>query len=239
MTNFVSSGRLASNAEFSQRVQGAIVAYAQDVRSEPIAKNADGSLDQVGVKRHSLAEQVLSDPSRYAVRFAAALSVDPSVSSAFETTESQAEVSDALISATVSDEWDATAGVRPDDTFSPTRDELASNPGFQRRVYQICSDLANTVVAASPYSGSDQALVDAEKIKRLFAVRFQAGKYVMQPYPLNFTTNVLSGSAIAGLENLNDITDEMIAARLAELVSLFVKGQLELTALGVDSGLLQ
>lgn len=235
MTNFIDSARLAASADFSQRLQGAILAYALSVKTESVSINADGSHNQVESKRHNLADQVLSNPSQQAFRFASLVSIDNQVSDAYA--GDQSTVSDVLISATVDAAWNSMAGVRSEDSFTPTRSELAMNPGFQRRVYQVCSDLANGVVASAPDT-STEATISQEKVKRLFAVRFQAGKYLSPQFQTNFATNVLSGSTIAALPDYNAITDAMIASRLTELVALFVKGQLELTALGVDSGLL-
>lgn len=235
---FADSVQLMGNADFVNRVQAALLVQATEVKGETIRYNADRSFNMVDSKRQGFADQVLQNPSQIAYRAASLVAVDDTVIASYSNGD-HSTIDDAEIVAALATLWDDLSGVRSEDVFDPSPDELANNVGFQRRVYQVCAQLANGVIASAPYSGNDPALLAAEKVKRLFAVRFQAGKYLAPPFPLNFAANVVAGSTIAALTDFNDITDAMISARLQELVGMFVKGQTELEALGVDTGLLQ
>lgn len=104
--------------------------------------------------------------------------------------------------------------------------ELAIDPRFQARVYQIIAAKANGVLAQAPVSESDPHY-EANRLQRGFAMRLQAGLYLSPQFKQNFAINVLG--AIGSVEA---VTDAALSATIDGLLTLFVASRLELNASG-------
>lgn len=101
--------------------------------------------------------------------------------------------------------------------------DLANDPRFQARVYQIIAAKANGVL-------SQAAIPDNEgnRIMRGFAMRLQAGLYLTPQFKQNFAINILG--AIGSVEA---VTDASLSATIDALLTLFVASRVELNASGV------
>lgn len=253
--------RLAANDGFQAKVAKALITAATDVKGEDAVLNVRGGVGLSGGaqvsdysrKRAALASQILSDVSTLIGRVSGLVAIQPGISSQLDAVdgEDDAALGDKLddavsyndVAFTVNTLFNDLAGVDSwDATEAPTGAVLtaahASDPVFQDRVYQIGASLANSLlVAAPPAADASDAVKAIDGVKRIFALKYQAGRYIGPAYKLNYAVNVLADPDLAG-KTPEEITDTEILTRLAELVEIFAQSMAAFKAAGVDTGLL-
>jgi hypothetical protein len=253
------AGRLAAYDGFQARVIKALVAAAIDVKAEdPVYDTSGVPIGGVRIssrtsKRANLANSILADPKALAARTSSLVAAQPGISSLLEPVDVEDDANtgstldDAVsyndIAFTVNSLYDNLAGVDPwESTTSPSGASLAAgyagDPAFQARVYQLGAQIANEILVATPPAADADAAVKAvDTIKRLFAIKYQAGRYIGNEYRLNYAVNVLADPGLA-TKAPEDITDAEIKARLLQLTTIFATSMAGFKAAGVDTGLL-
>jgi hypothetical protein len=255
--------RLAAADGFQSKVNKALVAAATDVKGEPaVFTTVNGS---VGVstysqKRGGLASRILADVAEITPRISGLIAAQPGISASLDAVdgEDNASLPDLLSDAvpyndvafTVNALFNDIAGVDSwDGSESPRGASLtagyASDSVFQDRVYQIGAGLANSLlVAARPAvvdpanpTPQEQAALAVDGVKRVFALKYQAGRYISPTHKLNYAVNVLASPTLSDLTP-EEITDSQILTRLAELVEIFAQAMAAFQAAGIDTGLL-
>jgi hypothetical protein len=215
---------------------------------------ADGSFIarvSAAVAAKSITEGMVgSDSNRFLLPVASALSasIDAAITTddedGAETAAAVAALTDSDIDTAVASVYNTVNGIKTE-TGATLTSTFARNSEFQNRVYQIGAGLANSIlVAARPTvadaqnpTAQEQAALAIDGVKRVFALKYQAGRYGSFVHKENYAVNVLADPDLS-TKTPDEITDEEILARLAELVTIFAQSLAAFQAAGIDTGLL-
>ena len=221
MSTPVFAAELEGNSDFQQELIAAILEVASDVRSVALS----GS--RTDLARAGFADLMTSDKTLALSRFGRVV--------ALAIVDETGGFVPADVKPAVEAVWDTLAGI-PNVTGALAIAGQAQSYDFQQRVYVIGARLASDILNSSPPAADAPASVKAiDGIKRVFAIRFQAGRFTGPQHQLNYAVNVLAPLTPA---EAAAITDEDIYNRLSELTSLFAANQAALSAAGVNTGLL-
>jgi hypothetical protein len=221
MSDPIVAAQVEGSSAFQEEVIAAALSHAALVRSVALSgSRADAT-------RASLADAILGDKLQALSRFGRIVAL------AVVQADGTYDIAD--IATSIASTWDQTAGV-PTQVGALALSAQALSPDFQQRVYVVGARLANDILLSAPPASDASAGVKAvDGIKRVFALKYQAGRFIAPQYQLNYAVNVL---ALLTPEEAADITDAQIYTRLAELTGLFATTQAALTAAGVNTGLL-
>jgi hypothetical protein len=226
LSTYEKVGRVVADGSFIARVSAAVAAKAVTEGSVganperfllPVANSLSGAFDA----------QITTDDEDGA-----------------ETSAAIAAIEDSALDTAVGAVWDKVQGV-PALSGAALTSTFARDSEFQNRVYQIGAGLANSILVAAPPTVVDpQNLTDAETaakavdgIKRIFALKYQAGRYGTPAHKENYAVNVLADPVLA-TKTPDEITDEEILTRLTTLVAIFANSMAAFQAAGVATGLL-
>jgi hypothetical protein len=219
LSTYEKVGRVVADGSFIKRVTASVAAKAVD------AGNAN------------------VDPLRFLLPVANELSGDFDAAittgdeDGSETAGAVSAITDTSIDTAVASVYNAVTGLKTE-TGAALTSSFARDYAFQNRVYQIGAGLANSIlVATPPASDADAATKAIDGIKRIFALKYQAGRYGSQTHKENYAVNVLADPTLA-TKTPDQITDAEILTRLAALVTIFANSMAAFKAAGVDTGLL-
>lgn len=217
MSNETLAAQVEGSPEFQNAVLSAVVRKAESVRGTDLTGSQSGKV------RAALADLVLADKSQAITRFSRSVALGVVSDDGAYTVENVYSKVDEL--------WDTVAGV-PSVSGALAISSLAQSQDFQQRVYVIGAQVANDILVAPPAVEN----VQVNTVKRVFALKYQAGKFIGPQHQYNYAVNVLA--ALPDGISPDDITDEQIKQRLVALTDLFAETQVALTSAGVNTGLL-
>jgi hypothetical protein len=222
MSNSVLAAELEGSNDFQQVLISAVLDKASTVLSTP----PSGS--RADAARLALANQVVADKLAVLAKFGRIV--------ALECVQEDGTFNEAAVVSVVNNSFDKVAGVQAQEG-ALALSNLAQSAEFQQRVYMIGATLANDILKSAPPAADASAAEKAvDAVKRVFAIRYQAGRFIVGPNQFNYAVNVLAG--LPEEVDAFSITDDQIRDRLTELTNLFAQTQVALTAAGVTTGLL-
>lgn len=219
LSTYEKVGRVVADGSFITRVTASVTAKAVEAGSPGV--DAPRFL-------HPVANALSSN-------FDAGITTDDEEGT--ETAAAIAALTDADIDTAVASVYNTVTGTKTE-TGAALTSSFARDYAFQNRVYQIGAGLANSILVATPPAADADAAVKAvDGIKRIFALKYQAGRYGTTTHKENYAVNVLADPDLS-VKTPDEITDEEILARLDELVAIFAQSLAAFQAAGVDTGLL-
>jgi hypothetical protein len=226
LSTYEKVGRVVADGSFITRVTASVTAKA--------VAEGNPSVDALRFL-HPVANALSGD-------FDAAITTDDEDGA--ETAAAIAALSDADIDTAVAGVYNTVAGIKTE-TGAALTSTFARDYLFQNRVYQIGAGLANSILVTAPPTVADPDNPTAQEtaakaidgIKRIFALKYQAGRYGTPAHKENYAVNVLADPDLA-VKTPDEITDEEILTRLTELVAIFANSMAAFKAAGIDTGLL-
>jgi hypothetical protein len=212
LTSYEKASRVVSDGRFINRVRASVVAEAVKTGQSVLSRS-----DLTPAFAWAVAVGLIDV---YAESI-----VDGTEDQIYSSVESSvASITDEQIDLLVVSSWNTVLGIQSVEALSNQEElsRLSSDTQFQNRVYQIIAAKASGILAQEPVVAG-QPGYDANRIKRGFAMRLQAGLYLTPEFKQNFAINVLGA-----IGSVNAVTDESLSEAIDELLGLFIQSRLEL-----------